>query len=408
MSPRGGEEVGSRAVAGTLEAEGVGGEVDEVRALWVVRFSLTTPESVRSLVREAEAAGINALIVQVRGRADAFYASPLEPRAEALSGAPDFDPLALVIEEAHRVGIAVHGWVNTHLVWGPARPPQSGRHLVNANPEWLAVPRDLSRELARVEPFHPIYLTRLIEYAQARPQTVEGVYSSPSHPAVQDRVRAVWVDLASRYRVDGLHFDYIRYPSEAYDYSVGGLERFRGWLRSRIPVERFAALDAAYVSDLHAFVDGEPELWGSFQRAQITDLVRDVYRDVKAIRPDLVVSAAVIADQAEAEGRRFQEWANWLEEGILDVAVPMAYTDDPQRFSALVREARGAVPEPSRVWAGIGVYLNTAEGTTSMIELARAQGVGGIALFSYDWMVGEGRGDPSDPLLRQVGRTLGR
>ena len=376
----------------------------EVRAMWVVRFTMTSEEAVRDMVDAAERAGINTLIVQVRGRGDAFYASELEPRAEPMRGPLDFDPLRLTISEAHRRGMAVHAWVNTHLVWGPADLPESPEHIVNAHPDWLAVPRDLGQELVGVDPFDPEYVQRLIQYARDRPGTVEGVYSSPSHPEVRDRVHAVWMDLAERYDLDGIHFDYIRFPSSDYDYSIGALERFRLWLRPLVTDDRFSELELAYGSDLFAFVDGAPEHWAAFRRAQITRLVDRVYRDVKARKPRLTVSAAVVADADVAFGDRFQDWREWLRIGILDIAVPMAYTPDTARFQTLVRGARIAVGDRRRVWAGIGAYMTTADGTMEMIDIARGEGAGGVVLFSYDWAVGEGRGDPDNPFLERVGR----
>lgn len=378
---------------------------EEVRGLWVVRFTMTSERAVREMVERAAAAGVNTLIVQVRGRADAFYASSLEPRAEAMDAPPDFDPLAFTIEEAHARGIAVHAWVNTHLVWGPTELPRSRVHMVNAHPDWLAVPRALARELAPVEPTDPRYVAALVRYARERPQTVEGVYSSPSHPEVKDLVHAVWLDLAQRYDLDGIHFDYIRYPSSDFDYSLGALERFRIWLLPRLDERRFAELDARSVSDLFAFVDAEPGLWNDFRRAQITELVERIYRDVKAIAPRLTISAAVVPDPEVAFQTRFQDWTAWLRDGILDVAVPMAYTTDNARFDVLVERARAAAGTRERVWAGVGAYLNSAETTIEMIDAARGHDAGGVVLFSYDWAVGEGIGDPTNPFLARIGRA---
>ncbi len=376
---------------------------EEVRAVWVVRYTLTSEQAVRSMVRTASEAGINTLIVQVRGRGDAFYDSGLEPPGESIRE-PDLDPLRLVVEEAHARGMAVHAWVNTHLVWGPTELPESPEHLVRAHPDWLSVPRPLARELAGIDPFDERFVRRLIRYARENAATVEGIYTSPSHPAVQDRVHAVWLDLATRYDLDGLHFDYIRFPSARYDYSIGALERFRFWVRDRLAPTRFAELDRAYESDLFAFTDGEPALWDDFRRAQVTRLVTRIRDDVKAVDPRLVVSAAVIADPELAYVDRFQDWRSWLRDGLLDVAVPMAYTPDAERFAELVAEARAAAPAADRLWAGIGAYMNSARGTIEMIDLARAGGAGGVVLFSYDWAVGEGRGDPDDPLLDRIGR----
>ncbi len=74
----------------------------EVRAIWVQRASLTSPTSVLSVVEMAAAAGFNTLIVQVRGRGDAYYRTEREPRAVALAQQPaSFDPLELMVERAH-------------------------------------------------------------------------------------------------------------------------------------------------------------------------------------------------------------------------------------------------------------------------------------------------------------------
>lgn len=376
---------------------------DEVRAVWVVRFTLTSEDAIRAMVDEAERTGINTLIVQVRGRADAFYRSSLEPRGESVRESDPFDPLELVIREGHARGMAVHAWVNTHLVWGPAALPEDPDHIMHAHPDWLAVPRELGRELVAVDPFDRRFVDRLIDYARDNPGTVEGVYTSPSHPGVQERVHAVWLDLASRYDLDGIHFDYIRFPSAQYDYSIGALERFRLWARSALDPGRWDELDEAYEADLYAFVDSEPELWAQFRREHVTRLVERVHRDVKAIRPRLTISAAVIADTDLALNDRFQAWPSWLERGLIDVAVPMAYTPDSDRFRSLVESARAAAGRSDRVWAGIGAYMNTAESTMDMIDIARAQDAGGVVLFSYDWAVGEGKGDPERPFLRRIG-----
>src|SRR5215213_1433569 len=87
----------------------------EVRALWVVRTTLTSPEKIRQLVDSAADNGFNTLIVQIRGRGDAYYKSRVEPRAiDSKDQPPSFDPLALTLTEAHKRGLKVHGWLNTN------------------------------------------------------------------------------------------------------------------------------------------------------------------------------------------------------------------------------------------------------------------------------------------------------
>jgi uncharacterized lipoprotein YddW (UPF0748 family) len=376
----------------------------EVRGLWVVRWTMTSPEQVRAMVADAAASGFNTLLVQVRGRGDAFYQSGLEPPAENLRGPPGFDPLALAIEEGHRYGMAVHAWVNTHLVWGPTDAPRSPAHLVNSNPDWLAVPRVLARELHDMSPWDVRYYRALREYAAERPQTVEGIYTSPSHPEVRRRVRDVWMDLLARYDLDGIHLDYIRFPSADFDYSRGALDRFRIWVLPRLSAEHIAELDRVALSDPLAYTTALPNEWDEFRRTQISSLVAEIYHEVKARRPELVVSAAVVADPETAYTQRFQDWASWLREGIIDIAVPMAYTADNGRFQALVRSARVAAGHRERVWAGIGIYMDSFGGAVDKVDVARAEDAGGVVLFSYDWAAGDGRGSAADPYLRRLGR----
>ena len=378
---------------------------EEVRGLWVVRSTMTSAREVREMVETAYAAGFNTILVQVRGRADAFYDSRLEPRAEAVTDGPDFDPLGDAIRQAHARGIAVHAWVNTHLVWGSGALPRSPRHLVNAHPEWLAVPEALGRELYTAEASAPGFEQRLLEYAQDHSGTVEGLYSSPSHPEVKDHVYNVWMDLTDRYDLDGIHFDYVRFPSGDFDYSAGALQRFQDWASAGLTRSRKRALEAAAREDPYAFVDALPGEWDEFRRMHITDLVRRIYMGVKARRPRMVVSAAVFANQDDAFRNRYQDWPSWLEEGILDVAVPMAYTVDNDRFQGFIRAGREAAGTRARLWAGIGAYLDTENGTLEKIDLARLEGAGGIILFSYDWAVTEGSRREGLTILERIGRA---
>lgn len=391
------------AVPARAEAAAPGG--GEVRALWVVRTALGSAGQVRTMVEQAAASGFNTLLVQVRGRGDALYASAYEPRAESLPADPAYDPLQVTIEAARRRGLAVHAWVNTHLVWGPAAPPRSPQHLVNAHPEWLAVPRSLGRELYGHDPHAPGYVARLLEYAAANTATVEGLFTSPSHPAVQERVRQVWVDLARNYDLDGIHFDYVRFPSPQFDYSRGALQRFAAWVKPRLPAARYLRLAAAAEQDPYALVEALPEYWNVFRRDSISALVRRVYRAVKELRPELVVSAAVLPDRRRAREQRFQAWTAWLADGILDVAVPMAYTTDPEQFRDWIAGAHDAAGSGARLWAGVGAYKNPVAGTLLQVDHARREGAGGVVVFAYAAAASTAPEPGAPPPLQQIGQA---
>jgi uncharacterized lipoprotein YddW (UPF0748 family) len=76
------------AIAPGIAARRSADSVREIRALWVVRHALVSPVEVRRLVERASANGITDLIVQVRGRGDAYYNSSFEPRAAGLALLP--------------------------------------------------------------------------------------------------------------------------------------------------------------------------------------------------------------------------------------------------------------------------------------------------------------------------------
>jgi hypothetical protein len=83
----------------------------------------------------------------------------------------------------------------------------------------------------------------------------------------------------------------------------------------------------------------------------------------------------------------------------------MAYTDDEARFRSEVREAVASAGRGERVWAGIGAWINTFDGTLHEIDIARHEGAGGVVLFSYDWASTEGPAAGGVPYLERVGRA---
>jgi len=378
----------------------------EVRALWVVRNTLVHPESIRAMVRRAADAGFNTLIVQVRGRGDAYYRGRWEPPPPGWRSG-SYDPLERTIREAHRRGLRVHAWINTNLVANADTLPADSTHLVHRRPDLLAVPQPLARQLYAANPRDSSYVQALAEYARANRDHTEGLYLSPAAPEVKEHIYSIRMDLVEHYDLDGLHFDYVRYPAPDYDYSRIALDRFRDWLVPHLPdTTRLRFAERASFDPL-VYTDSFPAAWDDFRRQQITELVERIYYGVKKRAPRLLVSAAVFADTASAHDRRYQDWQEWLRRGILDVACPMAYTDSLPLFRERIRTAVATVGG-GRVWAGIGAYRNTVDGTVAQIGVARELGAAGIVLFSYNSLVRGDSTNPGETYLRAVGASLRR
>jgi len=188
-----------------------------VRGLWVLRSSLASEKSVRQMVDTAKRAGFNTLLVQVRGRGDAYYNSRIEPRATELEDDPtNFDPLALTLTLAHAQGLRVHAWFNVDLVSSATLLPRFRTHIVSRHPEWLMVPRPLAGKLSLMSPDLPAYVGEIARWTRAQADNVEGLYLSPVTAASRQYTTSVVADLAAQYDLDGLHLDYIRYPGRQF------------------------------------------------------------------------------------------------------------------------------------------------------------------------------------------------
>lgn len=380
------------------------GPASETRALWVLRSSLASSASIATVVSSARTFGFNALLVQVRGRGDAYYASQLEPRAEELQTQPAaFDPLQELLTAAHQAGLQVHAWVNVGLVSSASDLPRSPNHVVYEHPEWLMVPRVLAREMADVDQESPAYLGRLSRWTRAQAGGVEGLYVSPLSAPAAEHLTSVVSDLSRRYALDGLHLDYIRYPDERFDYSRYAVAAFRAAVAPEIGDAERQRLDALAEDDPLAYPDNLPEPWDRFRRAQLSALVMRLRTAVKTERPHALVSAAVAPDVDEAFARRLQDWRTWLESGLIDAVCPMAYTQETPTFARQIASARGLAGTHA-VWAGIGAYRLTADETVRHIQVARQQGADGFVLFSYDSLNSTDRA--RDLYLGQVSRAL--
>lgn len=287
------------------------GDAAEFRGLWVDSWSpgLYNATQISQLVNDARAGHFNALVVEVRRRADAFYNSSFEPKNADV--AADFDPLADLIAKAHNTNdgprLEVHCWIVTYPAWMGATSPPQTNHPLNLHPDW-------------------------------RNRTSTGVFSSdgenyyfdPGHPEVQRHIFNVAMDIISRYDVDGLNWDYIRYPGTIWGYSDAALARFNS---------RFNRTGWPATSD---------SAWTAFRRDQVTALVRKVYLSAIALKPNVVLSAAVftgspgITNAADfpstsAYSSVMQNWLAWMQEGILDLNMPMTYFDQSTSASAYAR-----------------------------------------------------------------------
>lgn len=139
--------------------------------------------------------GMNAVVVQVRPSADAFYPSSLEPWSQWLTGVqgrspdPFYDPLQFMIEETHKRGMEFHAWLNPYRAnFNINSASISSNHITRIHPDWF------------------------LTYGGKK-------YFDPSNIDGQNHVVAVVKDIVKRYDVDAIHMDDYFYP-----YRIAGKE----------------------------------------------------------------------------------------------------------------------------------------------------------------------------------------
>ncbi|MDI6808090.1 MAG: family 10 glycosylhydrolase [Candidatus Eisenbacteria bacterium] len=356
----------------TPRARTTPGSVHERRALWVVRTTLTSPEKIEQMVREAKKANFNMLFVQVRGRGDAYYSSSIVPPPEDMNRS-GFDPLSLVITRAHSAGLEVHAWVNVFLTWSKPTKPVSPDHAVNLHPEWFGAFPD-GRSFVS------------ISREELGRRSIEGLFLSPGNPDVREYIRAVVSEIVEKYAVDGIHLDYVRFPTlkSGFD-EISRREFMRVYYVDPLSLETGpgAVLDYFGAPGL-ADLAGK---WKNWQIECVTETVKGIGEVIRRERPGIVFSAAVMPDSDASRDLHGQDWVSWVRNGYLDFAVPMCYSRSSEVIERQLRKAVQSAGK-DRVMAGIAVYNQHSRSAVEKIRIARRLGVLGVSLFSYD-SVGE-------------------
>jgi uncharacterized lipoprotein YddW (UPF0748 family) len=340
----------------------------EARGVWMSRFEYSgegrraDPQAsqayIRAVFARARRARLNMVFFQVRGNGDAYYRSSLEPWAESLSGTlgqdPGWDPLAFATREAHALGLELHVWINTFPIWrGRELPPDTvtPRPIVLEHPEWLVsdsagIPMPLSEHYVNL---------------------------SPGVPQARQHILNVVGEIVDRYDIDGIHFDYIRYPEES---------TRRGYSHDSISVARFTSLE------------GNPDRldWDDWQRQQVNQFVFDAYNTITGYKPWIKVSAAVIGKYTGSGwtgyNSVYQDPRRWMELGKMDFIVPMVYWERSHRthpFVPLVHEWADRVAYDRQVLPGLSVALEREYGWSEIaaqIRETRQTGLPGVVFFA--------------------------
>ena len=344
----------------------------EWRAVWVsylewAELDFSSEEAFRAgaaqLLDNCLSLGLNTVIAQVRPFGDALYRSQLFPWSHLCTGVqgqePGFDPLDVLITEAHSRGLSLEAWVNPYRLRSSAKVPPAlaENNLANVHPEWVCA-------------------------------VGEGLYLNPAIPEAADYVVQGVAELVQNYAVDGIHFDDYFYPTT--DESIDAAQ--------------FAASGAGNLA--------------AWRRENVTALVRAVHDTVKAADPTLRFGVSPQGNPDNDENQQYSDVTGWLASGggdaVVDYLCPQVYWG--QGFALHNGSTRFAFENIVPAWLaypraadvalyfGLGAYRvgvgdggsnenslsgwSTGRALADQVAFLREQGAGGWALYRYGSLFG--------------------
>lgn len=340
----------------------------EVRAVWLTTLSgLDWPRTKAAtetgrnqqqqefceLLDRLKAIHINTVLLQTRVRGTVIYPSKIEPWDGCLTGtvgrSPGYDPLRFAIEECHKRGMELHAW----LVTIPCFKISAARSLGNRS----------------VLKTHPALCKR----------HNDSWYLDPGMPGTADYLAALCKEVAENYDVDGIHFDYIRYPENAASFPDQATYRKYG-----------RGMDK-----------------GNWRRENITRCVRQMYATIKQAKPWIKVSSSPIGKFSDLQRYSAKGWnayhavyqdaQGWLREGIHDMLFPMMYFqgDHFYPFAADWQECSAGRP----IVPGLGIYFLSPDEKNWDLEVIerelnviRSFGLEGQAYFRSKFLTADTKG----------------
>lgn len=339
----------------------------QIRAIWIARYHYLTADDVRRAIANSAEAGFNTILWQVRGDGTVCYPSRIEPWAPQFGFRdPGFDPLAIAIDEAHQRGLRIEAWMNVMPGWNGVNPPSLASQLWNARPEWF-----LADKSGKRQPLGDFY-----------------VILNPCLPEVRQHLTSLVREMLRNYALDGVHLDYIRYAWETTRDA-----------RKRYP--RDARTLALYREETGLTPEQDAKSWDNWRVNAITRIVAAIRTTIDQERPGASLTAAVKPNPDEAFRDYMQNAAAWLRTGLIDAAMPMAYSTKPGVFERDINAYRSAAPQ-GRTVPGVGVYKETAAQLRAQLDFCAARG-GEWCAFSYEALFdtpGDPRGGPAYEKLR--------
>jgi len=278
---------------------------------------LSSRKDILGLIDFAKQSHIKILFVQVYHSNQAWFPSHIVDDSwykENLKTVKE-DPLALLIKEAHAEGVEVHAWLNLMSLGAN----KNASFLKKYGPEILT--RNLEKK------------TKLEDYKIDRQYFLE-----PGDPRVRNDLAKLVGELLNEYpSLDGIQFDYIRYPDVHPHYGY-----------TKVNIARFKKATGLKV------IDETSSIWQDWRRSQVTEVLTKLVRLVRSRRPHMQVSTTGCMPYARAMYEAYQNWPFWIDSGLTDFVTIMDYSIDPVQFKKWIMVIKEKTKAFSKVHIAVG------------------------------------------------------
>ncbi len=286
--------------------------------------------------------GITAIFPNMLWGGLAHYPSKVLP--ESYTSRHYGDQIAQCLEAAKKYGLQVHVW---KVCWSLS-----------------GAPKDFVLAMTRAR--------RVQVNARGQPSP----WLCPSHPLnVASELDSI-KEVASRYAVDGIHLDYVRFAGADYCFCPTCRKSFEKYAGRRIGGWPQSVLNGGRYADL----------FHRWRAAQITGFVRQVREQVKAINPAIRLSAAVWSSYPGCITSVGQDWSDWLAKGYLDFVCPMNYTADSSHFTTMVFNELNQPGARGKIIPGIGVTSDESQLRPDQVieQILATRRLGGRGFMLFD------------------------
>jgi len=309
---------------------------------------LSSRDEINKLIEYAKQANISILFVQIYRANKAWFPSKVADQTpyEACFKDVKKDPFALLIKQAHGAGIQVHAWINLLSLSTNSNAliiKKFGKNILTKNREEKKMIEDYKID--------------------------DQYFLEPGDLRVREELVDVVREIILEYpELDGIQFDYIRYPDKQpfYGHTKSNIARFKKVTGSKTDAE-------------------DSVLWKDWKRRQVTELLELLVAKTRKLRPNIQISTTGCVPYVRAYHEAFQDWPSWIKDGLVDFVTLMTYPTEIKEFAKYIQEAKTKVPDLKKVIIAVGAYklLRLPEKFRQELQYCENEKSKGCAVLHY-------------------------